>query len=428
MKRIIYSLLILISLSDVLYSQSINFRVSSYFYSWERADSIYTSSKTSHLKGYQNLLLEATHNKWSLHSLLQTEEDIVNKSGDGFNFRIYNLYLKGSNLLNLFDLKLGRQYVFAGTGNSAIDGIHIKLKAGKSKQYQFTGYAGALTALDYEVKKYPELNKNFAFGALFSYYGIRGMNAALSYFKRNKQMESYSALRLDSLFVTQTVEVDRDFRQDQLAGLEVNYTLQNHLNAYLKTYYDLNSGNLYRCELNGRYKIDNMDFSLSYTYRQPYIRYNSIFWVFPYEENHELEAGFDYIFKSGLNLFCKITDNIFTEDNSLRLQLGVSHMNYGISYTNQSGYGGSANGINAYYYKEIIRTLLSGNVSVNYYNYGMGKYYKERFDAFSGMLGVTLRPFPNLSFDAQGQIVTNKISKYDMRMLFGINYWLFEKF
>ncbi|MEZ4824045.1 MAG: hypothetical protein R2942_17215 [Ignavibacteria bacterium] len=75
-----------------------------------------TGYETNHMKGYQNLLLGVTQDKWSLNTSLLTQEDIVNKSGDGFDYSFYNLYIKGSNLWNALDVGIGRQYIFAGVG------------------------------------------------------------------------------------------------------------------------------------------------------------------------------------------------------------------------------------------------------------------------------------------------------------------------
>ena len=74
-------------------AQSINMRFSTQFYSWERADSINTDSRTAHIRGYQNLLLDVQKNKWGFNTLIQTEEDVINKVDKGFNYRFYNLYL-----------------------------------------------------------------------------------------------------------------------------------------------------------------------------------------------------------------------------------------------------------------------------------------------------------------------------------------------
>ena len=58
---------------------------------------------------------------------------MIKKVGRGFAYRFYNLYVKGSNLFGVLDVKLGRQNIFAGTGKGTLDGLNLKVKAGKTK-------------------------------------------------------------------------------------------------------------------------------------------------------------------------------------------------------------------------------------------------------------------------------------------------------
>jgi hypothetical protein len=64
---------------------------------------------------------------------MQTGEDFANEIGRGFEYTLYNAYLKGSNLFGFMDMKLGRQYVYAGVGKGPLDGLLLKFKAGKKK-------------------------------------------------------------------------------------------------------------------------------------------------------------------------------------------------------------------------------------------------------------------------------------------------------
>ena len=156
--------LFLIFISAVANAQTMNLRVSTYFYSWQRADSINPDFETSHLKGYQNMLLGVTDKKWSFNTSLLTQEDIVNKSGDGFDYSFYNLYVQGTNLWNALDVKIGRQYVFAGVGNGSVDGLNLRYKAGMNKQYQLSVFGGALTPGNYDFQSYSDFGNNFIFG------------------------------------------------------------------------------------------------------------------------------------------------------------------------------------------------------------------------------------------------------------------------
>ena len=114
------------------YSQSLNLRLNSSFYTWKRLDAVpdtlASATYTTHLTGYQNLAFDLNFSKWTFSTSVQTDEDVINKNGRGFSYRFYDAYLKGSNLFNVLDLKLGRQYVSAGSGKGTIDGANFKLK------------------------------------------------------------------------------------------------------------------------------------------------------------------------------------------------------------------------------------------------------------------------------------------------------------
>jgi hypothetical protein len=438
MKIKLLSVTILFLFTGILNSQSLNLRFSTYFYGWQRADTITATGsegKTMHLRGYENLLLEFNKNKWSFNTLLQTEEDVIKKNGDGFNYRVYNLYVKGSNLFNVLDLKLGRQYVFAGAGKGPIDGLYFKVKAGKNKEYQIAGYSGVLTPYDYSFKNYPKkIQDNFMAGGQFSYYGVRDLFASLSYMVKNRQLPSYYAFRLDTALNTKEILIEPDSKADMIAGLDFNYTYLMKHNFYGKAYFDVYRQKLYRGEFNARIRVmDNMNVLAGYTYREPMLSYNTIFWVFSYKRTHEVEGGADYTLKNGINVYAKVSDVIYDKtvdslkNNSLKINVGFSHPSFGLSFVRYMGYSGESDGVNGYYMREIVKEKLSTTAAVSFSRYYLGEFEYDKVNSFSGLIGITFRPTPQVSIDAQGQFLFNRIYKLDSRFLIGFNYWLFKK-
>lgn len=438
MKIKLLSVIIILFFTGVLQSQSLNLRFSTYFYGWQRADSLGATGsegKTMHLRGYQNLLLDVSKDNWSLNTLVQTEEDVIEKIGDGFNYRFYNLYIKGTNLFNVLDLKLGRQYVFAGSGKGPIDGMYFKIKAGKNKEYQLAGYGGVLTPYDYTFENYPKAKDNFMAGGQFSYYGVRDLFVGLSYMVKQRHLPSYYAMRLDTAFNTKEVLVEFDSKADMTAGLDFNYTYMMKHNFFGKAYYDLYNKKLYRGEFNARVRVmDNMNVLAGYMYREPQLSYNTIFWVFSYKRTHEVEGGLDYTLKNGMNLYAKVSNIIFDktvdtlENNSLKINVGFSHPSFGLSFVRYMGYSGESDGFNGYYQREIVKQKLSTTAAISFSRYYLGEFETDKVNSFSGLVGFTYRPSPQISIDAQGQFLFNRIYKLDSRFLIGINYWLFKKF
>lgn len=425
---------IVLMYSSFLQSQTINARLSTYFYSWQRYDSLTLNGEnpsTKHIRGYQNLLLELSSGKWSFNALTQTEEDIVNKTSNGFNYRIYNFFLKGNNLFNVLDFKFGRQWISAGAGKGSIDGISLKLKLGKNKEYQFVAYGGALTPMNYRAEEYPELKNHYSIGGQFLYYGIKNLTLGLSYNNKHRKSKPYFTIRADSVFNTKEYYVDIDSPADQIAGIDADYTdSKNQHNFYLKAYYDISRNKFLRGEINARFNLtQKLKLSAGFSYREPMLSYNSIFWVFNYSKNQEIEGGVDYLIWKNINIFAKVSNVFYKNSNSLKFQGGFNHPSFGASFVKYTGYSGESDGIVGYFYRDIYRSKLSVNVNLNYSRYKISEFTENgRITSLSGLLGFTFRPFRTISLDIQGQFIRNRIYKTDFRFLFGASYWLFNKF
>ncbi|HEY3251710.1 MAG TPA: hypothetical protein VGK25_11380 [Ignavibacteria bacterium] len=420
-------------------AQSVNLRFNTYVYGWQRIDSLSdeSSAKTTHIRGYQNLLFEISGGKWSFNTIAQTEEDLANKVGDGFNYRLYNAYIRGSNLFNMLDLKLGRQFVYAGVGKGTLDGLYLKLKAGKNKQYQLAVYGGSIVPYTYDFKDYPEIKNNYMAGAQFSYYGVKDLMVGVSYILKRTAPPSYSANRMDSTFTTSLREITFDGPATQLVGFDFNYTYKVKHNFYGKAYYDITQKKFYRGEFNARLTVmDNLRFSAGYIYSRPQLSFNSIFWVFGQtKQNQEIEGGLDYTIKNGMNFYGRVGVALFESDdaatgknNSIKIQAGMVHPMYGLSFVRYMGYTGESDGVFGYYQRQLMKDKLSTSLSLSYSRYKLGDYETDKVNSLAGALGFTFRPTPQFSIDAQGQMLVNRIYKTDVRFLVGFNYWLFKNF
>lgn len=431
---------IVLCICQSAFTQSINFRFNNYFYAWQRLDSLSDTkdAKTVHLRGYQNYLFELKANQWSFNFLAQTEEDLINKVGRGFGYRLYNAYIKGSNLFNILDLKLGRQNIFAGTGRGTIDGLFLKFKAGKFKQYQFSLYGGVIAPYSYNFDKYPEIKNNYQFGAMLSYYGVKDLIVSLSYNNKKRNPESYKTFRADSIYNLEERTISFDAPATQLAGLDFNYVILGKHNVFGKAYYNFTMKKLYRAEINLRAKLTNdINAFAEYLFREPQFNYNSIFWVFSYRKNQEVSAGADYTFKNGIAAYIKASavfyDNVesdFKTDNkSFKIQAGFNNTDYGLNFTRFMGYAGESDGVSAYYRRVLLKNpYIAGNVHIDFSRYVLGDYDVKKVNAFSSQIGFTYRPIQQFSIDLQGQYLFNRIYKSDLRVLAGFSYWLFKKF
>jgi hypothetical protein len=420
------------------FSQTINLRLNSSFYTWKRLDAVPDTLKsatyTNHLTGYQNMALDLNFGKWTFSTSVQTDEDVINKTyGRGFSYRFFDVYLKGSNLFNVLDLKLGRQYVSAGSGRGTIDGGQFKLKFGEKKEYQLIGYGGYLTPLAYDFEGYnKKLSENFLAGGQFLYYGVKDLSVGLSYANKNRAMEPYWTTRADSLFNPMDYYVQPESQANQSAGVDLTYRILKKHNLYGRAYYDFNLKKFYKGEFNGIFALnDRIKLSVGYFYKEPQLSVNTIFWVFNYQKYQEVQSGLDYTTKflgTDINIYGRFGGVIYDKDNSLKFQLGVSSSSYGVGITKYTGYSGESEGVFAYYNKDIVKSMLALTSSINYSRYNLGNYNNDKVDVFGATLGLTYRPVSRFSIDAQGQLMSNEIYKTDTRFLIGFNYWLFSNF
>lgn len=438
--RFIFTISLLL-IASISFSQTLNLRLSNYFYTFQRSNDIpgqnRTEELTTYLKGYQNYLMDFNVGKWTLSTFAQTDEDI--NLGDigyttprKFNYRFYNATIKGSNLFDALDLKLGRQYVSGSSGRGTIDGLYFKLKLGKNKDFQLIGFGGYLTPLDYGFDYSYKLTENYLVGGQFLYYGIKDLRLGISYANKQRKYADYYALRPDSLFVNRVVQIENDTKADNLAGFDVNYRLLRKLNFYGKAYYDFNRKRFQSGEANALFEVTKeFKFSAGYAYRQPYISYNSIFWVFNSKPFHEAEAGLDYLADvsgQNLNFYGRFGGVFYDDATSAKITLGINSSWFGISFTNYTGYTGEGESVSGYISRELIKSKFSFNANVDLSWYKLTRYAEEKISSKSGILGFTYRPHPRVSIDAQGQVLLNDVYKYDTRFLLGINYWLFTNF
>lgn len=435
-KFTVFTLVMFFALLASGLSQTLNLRFNNAFYTWKRVDSLTGSNAdatyTTHLKGYQNLAFDLNFGKWTLSSFVQTDEDIINKIDRGFSFRFYDAYLKGNNLFNVLDLKLGRQYVSAGSGRGTIDGAHFKLKLGDRKQYQIVGYGGYLTPLAYDFQGYKQLKDNFLAGGQFLYYGVKDLSVGLSYAMKRRGMDPYYTIRPDELFNPKVVYIETESKSEQIAGADVSYRINKKHNVFGRAYYDINMKKLYKAEINGNFALtDKVKFSVGYYYKQPQISYNTIFWVFNYKKYQEVEAGIDYaarIFGTDANVYGRFGGVFYESDNSLKFQFGVSNPWYGLGVVKCTGYAGETEGAFGYFNHDLYKNQFVLTSNLSYSRYNLGNYNADKVDVFSGALGLTYRPVNHFSIDAQGQFMTNEIYKFDTRFLLGFNLWLFTNF
>lgn len=402
----------------ILSAQNINGRISSSIYTFER-NSDSTSSKTN-VRGYQTAVLNFNYGNFSLRTRFNLDANFVNPLDNDPRLRFYNLYLEGRNLFNVATIKIGRQSLFNAVGIGSFDGASLKLKY---SNYSITGFYGGNVPAYQKLELTNDLANDYVFGGKIEGSPIKNLHFGLGYVDKNFKPVNYWASRLDENLNPVLIEIQRYSNQFNFATAELSYELEKTFNVFSKAEYDLNFQTISKVEFSGRFeKIENLGIELYYNFREPRIRYNSIFSVFNFGTTQEIEAGVDYKFNSELTLIGKFANVYYTDENTQRLTLGVNTSAGNISYRKSFGYSGELDALSIYFAKSFMEGSLTPSAGLSFTSYKLSA-GEARNSLVSVLVGTNVRPWKTLSFDVQGQYFHNKIYQNDYRLLFKVNYW-----
>jgi lipopolysaccharide assembly outer membrane protein LptD (OstA) len=418
MKKIILAVCIFLTGSVSLYSQNINGRFSSSLYAYERFDTADVSA--NHLRAFQLLNLNINKNKFALRTSLNFETDLSSTLQYDPRLRFYNLYLEGRDLFGIATLKLGRQPIFSNIGGGLFDGVDLVLRQNIFRLSAF--YGGNVPAYQ-KLELIKNWDDNFIYGGRLTVAPVNEFQASLGYVNKNYRPEDYWATRLDADFNPMVVLIRGNSNQFRYGFLEADYDMKNIFSLNTRYEYDFNFDQTSRVEAFGSYRqLKDINFNLYYNYRQPRIRYNSIFSVFDFGNTQEIEGGVDYTLNKYLTLSGKYGFVEYRDDNSQRYSLGVISPLGTLTYRKNLGYSGELDALSIYTAHTFMEGFITPLLGVSYASY---KLYQDdnKNDLISVIAGANLRPWRTLSFDLQGQYMNNKIYQNDYRLFFKINYW-----
>jgi hypothetical protein len=423
MKKIVILLSFFISGLISTFPQNLNGRISSSFYTYERFYS--ASSSQTHVLTFQSVNLNFNKDNFSIRTYANFEHDLVNPQVDDPRLRLYNLYFEGRDLFKLFTVKLGRQPLFNSVAGGLMDGINVDLK---KNNYKLTAYYGLNVPAYQKFKISSGWNDDFVAGGKFQTSAINNFDITLGYINKNFKPQDYWATRLDANLNPITVLIQENSNQYQFANANVVYNQENLFTIETRYDYDLNFMETSKFEISGTYKqLDNIHLTAYYNYRQPLIRYNSIFSVFDYGNTKEYEVGADYFFDKTLWLSARVGDVEYKDAGSQRISFGVN-TNYGsINFRKTLGYEGELFSLSGYSAKTFFDGELTPSVGISYTSYRLSTDDPTNH-LITILAGFNYRPIRILSFDLQGQYMDNKIYNNDYRVFLKVNYWFNTNF
>ena len=420
MRKIIIIFLIMLG-SGIFYTaapQVLNGRFSSSIYSFERADT--AGASKLHLRTYQMGTLNFGKDNTWLRSNFNLETDIVNKLTSDPRFRVYNLYLDVRNLWELVSLKLGRQPLYNSIGGGVFDGATVEINY---TDYKFQVYYGGNTPVYQKFDIVDNWNDNFILGSQISVYALTDWQFSAKYIKKNFESRAYTALRFDENLNPINMLIANKSNQYEFLSGEISYQKDKLISVNARYDYDLNFESTSLGEVYARYEgIENLGFNLYYNYREPRIRYNSIFSVFDYGNTWEVEGGADYRFTNSFTVTGKFANVAFKGETSQRATLGLSTPWGSITGRKNFGFAGEMDAISLFTAYSFAEGLITPSAGLSFTRYKLSD-DDPLNNLVTFLAGTNYRPSRMLSLDFQGQFISNKIYKNDWRLFLRLNYW-----
>ncbi len=422
--RILFACAVAAGVSPTLsFSQLINGRLIGSFYTFEKFDTVGVSKKF--VRGFQSALFDVAYADFSIHTHFQVAGNLQSKLDEVPDYRFYYLYAKWKNILDVAEFSFGRMPYFAGVGNGTLDGGLLKFWCPENR-FKLTLYGGQTTPLEYELKDWKKLKNNFTVGGQLLINAIDNARIGISYVNRHRERTGYWATREDSLLNPVQVYVVPTVAQEQYLSGDVSYRYER-LTAYGRYDYDLNFKKTQRGQLGVRLGVmDDLHVSADYIHREPRVLFNSFFSLFDLKAVDEFELGADYMVTPEYRAFARVAYVKYSGDNSVRYTAGLAHRFVGLTYRGSSGYAGELTNLSLQAFYPFMDNMLVPSLGLAYVSYKFDA-SSAREDGFAGTLGASVRPLQQLSFDLQGQYLTNRVVKSDLRLFGKVNFWFTEQ-
>ena len=413
------SIFLLIVILPVLnFAQNVNGRISSSLYSFERQNSLNESEK--YLRAFQTLRLNLSQGKFSIKTRVNVEANITNKLVNDPRVRFYNLFVEARNIADVATIKLGRQPLINSIAGGVYDGASLKLK---HNGYSLSGFFGGNVPAYQKLEITDDWENDYVLGGKLVVTALEDFKFKAMYIDKNFKQTSYLASRLDASLNPIDTLIERNSLQYRYLSGEAAYSNADYFDATVKYDYDVNLNTTSKVQFFGRLNyIEDIGFTVFYNYREPRVRYNSIFSVFDYGNTQEIEFGADYKITPMFTVVGKFANVAFKGDNSQRMTIGVNS-NYGtIRYRKNFGYAGELDAVSVHTAKSFLKGLITPSIGLAYTNYKLSE-DAEKNSIVTLLAGVNYRPIRLLSLDVQGQYLQNKIYKNDLRLFVKLNFW-----
>ena len=403
-------------------AQFLTGRFATSVYAWKQFDTI--GAAANYFRAFQTVQLSYAQGDMAIRTSLQAGAGGTSDIG---KVRAVNLYANWSNIGNLLDLSLGRQAVYDGVANGNIDGLSAAARFLES-QVRVSAFAGANVNPDFTgIRK--DIHDNTVFGGQVLSTLVPDFRLGLSYLNRREERDPYWALRVrdTATFTPVLTYVDIQSEAEQYGSIDASYTNGSLLTVYGRYDYDFNLDRSFRAEGNARVGVtDQLALTADYTYRAPRIAYNSIFSVFELNAVNEVEGGVEYTLTPEIRTFGRYAYVKYSDDKNDRWTLGVNNTYGSFSYSGSTGYAGELQAISLQGAYPLLDRFIVPTLGVSWASYRLSP-DAPRDNAFVLLAGADMRPTTAFTVGLQGQLMTNRLYKNDLRLQARIMYWFAER-
>ena len=403
-------------------AQFLTGRFATSVYAWKQFDTVGTSA--NQVRAFQTVQLSYAQGDIALHSYLQGGAGGTSDIG---KVRAINLYADWTNIAHMLDLSLGRQAVYAGVANGTIDGLRAAARL-LENQVRVSAFAGANVNPDFTgIRK--NIHDNTSFGGQVITTMVPDFRIGLSYLNRREERDPYWALRVrdTSTFSPVLTYINMDSEAEQYGSIDASYAYGSLVTVYGRYDYDINLSRSFRAQGNARVSVtDQLAVTADYMYRAPRVAYNSIFSVFTLNSVNEIEGGLEYALTPTLRAFGRLAYVKYTDDKNDRWTLGLNSIYGSFSYSGSTGYAGELQALSIQGAYPLLDRLVTPTLGLSYASYRLSA-DDPRLNTFALLLGADLRPMNAFSFGLQGQLMTNRLYKNDVRLQARIMYWFAER-
>jgi hypothetical protein len=244
----------------------------------------------------------------------------------------------------------------------------------------------------------------------------------LSYMNRHRESTPFQSFRPDAQLGLVPTTIDYGTRANQYGSVSATYG-KSDLWVSGRFDYDFNFSRTSRIELSGMYEpTPKLNLYLNLAHRDQTIAYNSYFALLEAEANQEATIGVDYKLHPLATVVGRFSTVLYEDDNAIRVSLGAMNKFMSVMYTKDVSYDGKLDGFDGHFTYPFLEGMLVPHIGAMYSTYALADGL-DRAATWAGTAGAMFRPWKMLSFDVEGQYLTNKVYKSDLRAFARINYW-----